>query len=67
MSRSALVNYPGFGSLWLQDAEVIEREDGPYVEGWVYNGDCYPWPDKDHMNFPLSCVRKWDPPLEATL
>ena len=65
MSRDALVAYPGFGSLWLQDAEMVERDGKAFVVGWVDSGDHYPYQDREWMNFPASCIRKWEPPLEA--
>lgn len=56
----ALVNYPGFGSLWLEDA-VVEDE---FVVGlaWDSSGAGYPAGYQGQpvlMNFPVTCVRKW--------
>ena len=57
----ALVNHPYFGSLWLFDAEVV---DG-HVVGLVDSGS---WDEPPELlNFPLSCVRKWAPPLTEGL
>lgn len=57
-----MVSYPGFGSLWLEDAEIV---DGSVV-GMAWEPiDGYPTGGAYvTMNFPLSCVRKWEPPLE---
>lgn len=55
----ALVSYPGFGSLWLDDCEVDDEN--------VVGTASFPHPVGDGfhrenvtMNFPLTCVRKWD-------
>ncbi len=58
-NRAALVNHPWFGSLWLENAQI---ENG-HVVGEVKDGNGYTEPMWATMNFPLSCVRKWDPPL----
>lgn len=63
MSRNALVSHPTIGSLWLRDAEVLTNAGGEkWVKGWIYTGDHPPYPEKDIMSFPLSCVRKWEQP-----
>lgn len=48
---SVLVSYPGFGSLWLEDAEY----EGEFVVGVVPNSDGMGWA---MMNFPRTCIRK---------
>lgn len=57
VGQSALVVYPGLGSLWLEETEIV---DG-FVVGTVWE-DAGIGVEKQVMNFPLSCVRKWDPP-----
>jgi hypothetical protein len=48
----ALINYPGMGSLWLDDAYV----EGQYVVGRAWDAAQR---QTVLMNFPLTCVRKW--------
>lgn len=57
---SALCCYPGIGSVWLDGVRLRDgRVEGftPYIAEWIG-----PWPryEHDYMNFPLSCVRKWE-------
>lgn len=67
--KAALVNYPGFGSLWLTNAYVTKGEGGKdFVvgEAWDDSDAGSPYMPDDYtgqpvtMNFPLTCVRKWD-------
>lgn len=61
-----LINHPHFGSLWLENAEVIKVEGRAYVVGNAWDdsdvGSAY-LPD-DYSgepvtpNFPVSCIRK---------
>jgi hypothetical protein len=54
----ALVNHPGWGSLWLSDVHLSNRT--------VVGTATFPHPlgsgyyERLTMNFPLSCVRKWE-------
>lgn len=59
---SALVTYPGLGSLWLEEVEIV----GGSVVGIVWE-DVGSGVEKQVMNFPLSCVRRWEvePPEEV--
>lgn len=59
MRYDALVNHPWFGSLWLLDVEVVETKRGTYVVGDAEDNSV---PEGvSPMNFPATCVRKWDP------
>lgn len=57
MTFSALVSYPGYGSMWLTD---VHLRDG-YIVGQGVMNDSLPNSDASEYgpyNFPLSCVRK---------